>query len=387
MDAALHPHDSEGRFAAFFHQSPDSVVLLDPHDAAVPLRIVDCNQAAARLRGCTRTEMIGKSINDFSTHPHAPALVLARIQCLRDGGVIRGEDDHRRPDGSFVPVEYSSTLVHIDGREYILGIARDISERRKLEDAHRRAGERLADVQRLESLGLLASGVAHDFKNLLTAILGHTSLASHQLPRHNPAHEHLEKITAGVRAATDLCRQLLMYAGRGYHVKEDISLLALAGEIDPLLALNLSPDARLEKNLPAALPLIHADAGQIRQILLNLVMNACDALVDRRGNIRLALGAGALDGEWFDTAVLAPDDRTGAFVVISVSDNGRGMDPAVMKRIFEPFFSTKGEGRGLGLASVLGIVRGHGGGVRVTSRAGEGSTFEVALPAVRLPAS
>ncbi len=380
MGSPPRPHDSEGRFAAFFHQSPDSVVLLDPHDPDLPLRIVDCNEAAARLRGLTREEMLGRSINEFSLHPHAPALVLSRIQSLREGGIIRGEDDHRRRDGTLVPVEYSSTLVLIDGREYILGIARDISARRRLEEEHRRTEARLADVQRLESLGLLASGVAHDFKNLLTTIVGHASLAAHQLPADNPAQEHLEQIAAGVHAATDLCRQLLMYAGRGHHVKERVNLVEITEDVSRLLAVSLSPDSRLEQDLPADLPPVQADAGQMRQILLNLIMNASDALVERRGVIRLTLRTAALDRTWMDSAVLSPVNSAGRFVLIGVADNGCGIEPATLKRIFEPFFSTKGEGRGLGLASVLGIVRGHGGGVRVVSRTGAGTTFEIALP-------
>jgi PAS domain S-box-containing protein len=249
---------------------------------------------------------------------------------------------------------------------------------------------RLQETQKLESLGVLAGGIAHDFNNLLTSILGNASLARLDLPPRSPVEHSLEQIEQTSLRAAELCKQMLAYAGKGRFVVQPLDLTRLVQDTAHLLQVSISKKAVLKFDLAAGLPPVLADASQLRQIVMNLVINASEAIGDRSGIIALHTGLVRADRRYLADTQLAHSLPEGDYVFLEVSDTGCGMTPELKARIFEPFFTTKFTGRGLGLAAVLGIVRGHRGALRVYSEPGKGTTFKLLLPmapgaAVELP--
>jgi len=263
----------------------------------------------------------------------------------------------------------------------ISGTHTDITARKLAEEAADRLQQKMQETQKLESLGVLAGGIAHDFNNLLSVILGNASLARLETAETPANAARLDSIVTAANRAADLCRQLLAYAGKASFSLTRLNLNALITETTQLLELSISKQARLEFALTPALPSIEADASQLRQIIMNLVINASEAIGEQNaGTIRLATTVVKLplpgSPETGPDASLPPGD----YVCVEISDTGCGMTPEVLTRIFDPFYSTKFTGRGLGLAAVMGIVRTHGGALRVFSTAGKGSTFRIYLP-------
>jgi two-component system cell cycle sensor histidine kinase/response regulator CckA len=253
-------------------------------------------------------------------------------------------------------------------------IARDITERKRTEEV-------LREAQKMESLGLLAGGVAHDFNNLLGAILGHTTLAMRSLPAESRARAHLEKAAVAVDRAADLTRQMLAYSGRGNFQIKATDVNALVSENIHLFGGAAIPKhVQLRAELGPDVPLIQADVGQLQQVLMNLIINAAEAIGPHPGVITITTRRfevrelDALSG-WSEPPC------AGVYVLLQVRDTGRGMDAETARRIFDPFFTTKKTGRGLGLAAVAGILRGHHGAVRVVSEVGQGTTFWLLFPA------
>jgi len=237
----------------------------------------------------------------------------------------------------------------------------------------------MENAQKLESLGVLAGGVAHDFNNLLTGILGNSSLALMKLPPDAPCRKEVSQIEHAAQTAGALCKQLLAYSGRGRFIVRPVNLSQLCNDTVRLLELSLPADASLKLDCPMDLPLIDADSPQLHQILMNLVLNAAESL-QGQGTVRITTGSMFCSGDRFKSSYLADELESGTYIFVEVSDSGCGMDDATQQKIFEPFFSTKQTGRGLGLAAVLGIVRGHGGAVEVESEIGTGTTIRVLFP-------
>lgn len=272
-------------------------------------------------------------------------------------------------------------LRHAGGRIHsVAGIATDITERRQAEAERASIERRMQETQKLESLGVLAGGIAHDFNNLLTGILGHASLCRAQLVGSAPQQQYLYQIEQAARRAAELCQQMLAYSGRGRFAVESIELGALVRETVPLLRLSLGKQARLQFDFAPELPSLVADPSQLRQLVMNLVMNASESIGEGGGNIMIRTRLVAATVELFTSCVHTPDIPPGDYVCLEITDTGCGMPPETVARIFDPFFTTKFTGRGLGLASVLGIVRGHRGALRVDSHPGQGTTFHVYLP-------
>jgi len=257
-------------------------------------------------------------------------------------------------------------------------------ERRRIQDENERLHERLVQLAKLESLGVLAGGIAHDFNNLLTVILANAKLTHRALPPESPHASPLEAIIVSSNVASRLTAQLLAYSGKGRLELAPLDLSAHVREMEPLLRGLLGTNVRLQIRLEEALPMIEADASQIQQIVMNLLINAGEALQKQPGSVEIRTGCSQIG----DTkpAGLAAGCRVepGTYVSLEVRDTGCGMDESTVERIFDPFFSRKFAGRGLGLAATLGIVRGHDGALCVVSRPGEGSTFTAYLPVSRL---
>jgi len=302
-------------------------------------------------------------------------------------GVWHGEVALLDHAGHAFPVS-QVVLTHREGTAAFTfsSILRNIS-RQKQAEAERLDGERrLLQVQKLESLGVLAGGIAHDFNNLLTPLLGYASLARLDLPEDSPVQSALSKIEQSTERAAALCQQMLAYAGRTPTAFGEIDLSRLIEDTSQLLHVTGGRKRSLELKLAHPLPRITADSGQLRQVLMNLVLNAAEAIGESRGEIvvrtsDIALN-GSVDAISFHGHVPAP----GHYVMLEVEDNGSGMTPDVQARIFEPFFSTKFAGHGLGLAAVLGIVKAHNGAIQVKSEPGRRTVFRLYFPALSAPA-
>jgi signal transduction histidine kinase/ActR/RegA family two-component response regulator len=269
-----------------------------------------------------------------------------------------------------------------------IGLALSNRERRRAETARRELERGMLELQKLESLGLLAGGLAHDFNNLLGVIQGNAELARRRLDAADPAAAALARIETASSRAADLCRQMLAYAGKGRFITAPLDLGALVAEMADLLGATVSKTAVLDLDLAPGLPPVEGDATQLRQVVMNLISNASDSLGSQPGTIRVATALRRCrTGEHATPA--GAGLSAGSYLELAVGDTGCGMDQATIARIFEPFFTTKATGRGLGLAAVQGIVRGHHGAIAIDSRPGGGTTFRVLLPpsAQPLPAS
>ncbi|MGE5139875.1 MAG: response regulator, partial [Rudaea sp.] len=249
----------------------------------------------------------------------------------------------------------------------------DLTERKHLE-------QRLKESQKLESIGLLAGGIAHDFNNLLVSVLGNVGLVLLDLDPMSPVREPIEQIKIAAQRAADLTKQMLAYSGKGRFLMQAVNVNSLFEEMSQLLRVSISKSASLKFNLAPDLPLIEADATQIRQIVMNLIVNASDAIGTKPGTITVSTGSLRADKSYLSQTFMSPDLKEGNYIYLEVADTGCGMDEETRRRIFDPFFTTKFTGRGLGLAAVLGILRGHEGAIKVYSEVGHGSVFRVLLP-------
>jgi CheY-like chemotaxis protein len=239
----------------------------------------------------------------------------------------------------------------------------------------------MQEVQKLESLGILAGGIAHDFNNLLMAILGNADLALLALSPASPAHPNVEQIVRASQRAADLCSQMLAYSGKGRFVVGLYDLSEIVREMMQMLEVSVSKKANVRYSFAADLPAIEVDVTQMRQIIMNLITNASEALGDQSGYISVSTGVMDCDRAYLAESYLDDKLLEGKYVYLEVADTGSGIDEETRRRIFDPFFTTKFTGRGLGLAAVLGIVRGHQGAIKVYSEVGQGTTFKVLLPA------
>ena len=364
---------ARGRLAAIVESSDDAIISKDLNGI-----IQTWNKGAERLYGYSSPEMVGRSMELLLPHdrPDEERLILKRL--AKGERVDHFETVRLRKDGK--SIEVSLSISPISDKDGIVRgashVARDITE------LHLRETQRL-HAQKLESLGVLAGGVAHDFNNLLTGILGNASLVADSLHPANPNRRILAECIQSAERAAKLTRQLLAYAGKGRFVVEPISLSELVREINTLIQTSISRKVQVRLELADNLPAIEGDAGQLQQVVMNLMINGAEAIGDGVGLVVCSTASQRVDEAYMRTlgaeaSYLAP----GLYVVLEVHDSGCGMDQVTLSRIFEPFFTTKFTGRGLGLAAVSGIVHGHKGAIKVYSSPGKGSTFKVLFPAM-----
>jgi PAS domain S-box-containing protein len=306
-----------------------------------------------------------------------------------DENVIYVESWQRRKDGQKrLLAWWCRVLKDADGNVTgAISTARDLTEQRRAEEERRKLETQMQQAQKLESLGVLAGGIAHDFNNLLTGILGYAELALHDLSPASPACDSIREIIRTTTHAAELSRQMLAYSGKGRFVIGPLNLNEVVREMSHLLKVSLSKKAVLNLRLADNLPAVEADATQVRQVIMNLITNASEALGDRSGFISISTGAMSCDRPYLAKTWLDEQLPEGVYVYLEVSDTGCGMDEETQKKIFDPFFTTKFQGRGLGLAAALGIVRGHKGAIRLYSEPGRGTTFKILLPALDQPAA
>ncbi len=333
--------------------------------------------------GYPPSEVIGRNFGPF-VHPDdiQPCLdYLSRVLTTRSAATSPPYRV-RHADGSWrLFIANGTTYTASNGNVSFVGIGRDLSAQKQAEEERLNLERQLLHAQKLESLGVLAGGIAHDFNNILTAIIGNADLALMRLNPESPALENLQRIEKAAARAADLARQMLAYSGKGQFVIESIDLNRLVEEMGHMLSVSISKKALLRYSLAHPLPAIEVDATQIRQIIMNLVINASEAIGDDSGVIAISTGCMECDEPSLKELWLTDAIPAGEYVFLEVADSGCGMDEDTLARIFDPFFTTKFTGRGLGMAAVLGIVRGHRGAIKVQSEPGKGSFFKVLFPA------
>lgn len=348
-------------------------------------RFVFGNQAVADLYGVSPDDLVGKLDADFN--PSQEEIEMFRRQ---DAAVLEQRREIFIPEERVTGPDSKNRWLQMVKRpmldsagvpKYLLGVATDITSRKVAEDERRLLDHKLRDTQKLEGLGVLASGIAHDFNNLLTGVVGNAGLALRQVPPNSPIAQRLQQIDAAARQASDLCNQMLTYAGKGHVTVESADLSMLVRDTTQLLRLSISKKAALEMRLESDLPMVKIDAAQIRQVVMNLVLNASDALGGNPGRITVVTGCIEVDAAALTATDLAPDLAEGTYVFLEVTDTGSGMSSDTLARIYDPFFTTKFKGRGLGLAAVQGIVLSHRGAIRARSEVSHGTTFRMFLPA------
>jgi signal transduction histidine kinase/CheY-like chemotaxis protein len=378
-DAERARAESEKRYRALFESMKEGVAIFRiPGEAGVSpahLTLVDANPAWEALFGVRASQRAGADVRGllatvFGGHE---AEILRRAQSGEGFSFEAGAPDGERAFA--VSVFYPEPGLFAT-------LFDDQTEARRARAERERLQERIQQSQKLESLGVLAGGIAHDFNNLLVGILGNVDLALARCPPGEPLRPYLLRAETATQRAAELTNQMLAYSGKGRFVVAPVDLTALVGEMANLLATVVAKTAVLRYALAPGLPPVEADPTQLRQLAMNLITNASDALEGRAGVIAVStslvtVGPDQLAGMHFGDALSA-----GPCVCLEVSDTGSGMDPETGARIFDPFFTTKEKGRGLGLAAALGIVRGHHGALGVRSAPGAGTTFRVLFPAL-----
>ncbi len=370
--------ESEEKYRTFFENSCDAMLMLQ-NDL-----VVDCNAAAVAALGYKDAKDL------FNTHPsefspeHQPDgkksydKAQEMMETAYARGTVRFEWEHSTRNGDAFPVEISLTAIPSEGERRLIAVWRDIADRKRAEEERVKLETQLHQAQKMEAVGQLAGGVAHDFNNLLQAILGYGSMALEKADAESMLHVNLEQIVKAGNRATTLVRQLLALSRKQVLRLEVLDLNEVVEDFAKMIRRVIGEHIALDLHSEPGLKNVHADRGQLEQILMNLCVNSRDAMPEG-GRLTIETDNAELDAHFCrDNAWATP----GNYVQLSVSDTGIGMDEETQRRIFEPFYTTKGEGEGtgLGLATVYGIVRQHHGMISVHSELGLGATFRIYLP-------
>ena len=367
----------EERYRTVVDNIPLGVSLIDRD-----YRIIMTNRTHADMFGHPAEWFIGKHCYEvFEKRPEACSHCPGSV-CMTSGTMSDAYTTGIRDDGSSFDVHIrTAPLLGDQSEPYgFIEVVEDISERKHAEAERHNLEQQLLHTQKLESLGVLAGGIAHDFNNILMAIMGNADLALMRINKESPAVENLHRIEKAAAQAADLAKQMLAYSGKGKFFVENIDMNLLLEEMLHMLEVSISKKAVLRLNLHRPLPPVEADTTQMRQIVMNLVINASEAIGDKSGVIAITTGCMDCDRSYLKDVWLDENLQDGLYLYLEVADTGCGMDKDTMAKLFDPFFTTKFTGRGLGMAAVLGIVRGHKGAIKVYSEPGKGTSFKTLLP-------
>lgn len=348
-------------------------------------RFILVNQAVAEAYGSTVERIVGRCDADFNSNAEEVEHFRKDDLEVMDECREKFVAEERITDAQG-RVRYLQTvkrpIIEDDGAvNKILGVATDITDRKRAEEEQTRLLAQMQYAQKLESLGVLAGGIAHDFNNLLMGVIGNATLALTELEAGSQPYRRVQQVTLAAKRAAELTNQLLAYSGRGKFVIEPTDLSKLVDEMGTLLETIISKKARVSYERGEGVPCIDADSSQMRQVVMNLITNASDALGDRGGMIIVRTGIESISEDTVSDLYFDDSLACGDYAFLEVTDNGCGMDEETVQKIFDPFFTTKFTGRGLGLAAVQGIVRSHHGALRVKSSPGRGTSFRILFPA------
>jgi PAS domain S-box-containing protein len=372
------------KYRRLFENASDVVCTISPDG-----RFTALNRAGRKILGLEGTRALPARLEGLIPAEDRERFLKSWAAVVAGKELATQEFTILTADGRHVVLEFSGQLWQSGGKPTeVICIGRDVTGRKQAEEKRLALERKMLDAQKLESLGVLASGIAHDFNNMLTVILGNAALASSNASASASAQGHLENIQKTSLQAAELCKQLLAYSGKGRFLIRRLNLNTIIEEMWPLLEISVSKKATLNFAMASALPDLEADPSQLRQIVMNLVINASEALEEKPGLITISTRVAKADAA--SLAPLhpaAPEVAEGDFVVLEVADTGCGMTPETQAKILDPFFTTKFVGRGLGLAAVLGVVRAHAGTLQIQSEPGRGSTFRILLPLDKSPAA
>ncbi|MCP4605531.1 MAG: response regulator [Proteobacteria bacterium] len=366
---------SEEKFRSLVENSPDYIYVTD-----IKGTVHFINRTYPKHK---EEDVIGKSIYDF-VHPDHCDLTRDTIKKVyQSGRPTSFETKAFGPDNSLVRHETRFIPILSGGKVVsLIGVVTDITDRKQAEEERLALNRKVQQAQKLESLGVLAGGIAHDFNNLLMGMLGNTDLTLRELPPESPSIGKLREIETSITRAADLTNQMLAYSGKGKFIIKQLDLRVAVEEMCHLLEVSISKKVTLKFDFEDAVPPIQSDAVQVRQIIMNLITNASEAIGDESGVISVRTGSMFCDQAHLENNLINESLQKATYSYLEVADTGCGMDEDTLSRIFDPFFTTKFTGRGLGLAAVLGIVRGHKGALTVDSKPGQGTTFKVLFPSV-----
>ena len=366
---------SERRYRELFDSISDIIYTQDLEG-----RFLSVNQATADLFGYPAAEIVGKKASDFMPLPHRERFTSVYLATVRDKGHMSGVARYEDREGNQHYIEYRSTLSRPkDGEPYISGMGRDVTDRVTTRRQLSKLRSQLLQSQKMEAVGTLAGGVAHDFNNVLAVMMGYTELVLAELRPNDPHRYKLEQVLNAGQRASAVVKQILSFSRGQDSGRAPLALQPLVQDGLDLLRASLPSNLEMRVELKAPQATVMADGTQMHQVLMNLVTNAYHALREKGGVLTVRLEEKLLDdAQARDLLGL----NRGRYLCLEVSDNGPGMPPEVLARVFDPFFTTKevGEGSGLGLAVVHGIVKRHGGAMEVRSQAGQGASFMVYLP-------
>ena len=368
--------ESEERYRTQFDRASEGIFALSPQGD-----LLEVNEAMAKMHGYTREEMRAINLRDLDT-PESFLRSLDRMNRLLAGEALTFEVEHYHKDGHAFPMEVSASLVSTGGRPVILCFHRDITGRKRAEETERLLVQEKQQTQKMESLGSLAGGVAHDFNNMLGGIMGYADLL--MAGETDPTRQkYLKTILAASSRSAELTQKLLAFGRRGKNRVEPLDLLVMVEDCLAMIRPSTSPDLQVVVAMEGC-PTVDGDPSQIHQVLVNLCINAMEAMPER-GTLTLSYSVQEVS-EATHPGLPVP---AGKYVELAVSDTGLGMSQEIQQRIFEPFFTTKNSsgvsGTGLGLSTAYGIVRAHGGGITVNSSRGKGSIFRLFLPVGTMP--
>ena len=371
--------DSEGRLRQVIDLVPHLIFAKDQEG-----RFILANRAVANAYGTTPEKLLGKTDADFSRSAED-------VQRLRaaDLEVLESGESKVIPDVPLTDAGGKERILEITKIPFtfansdlpsLLGIAIDVTEVKKAEAERRQLEDQMQHLQKLESLGILAGGVAHDFNNILVGVLGNAELALGELPEDSPTRPKIQRIVTSAERAAELVHQLLAYSGQGRFVVERLDLSRITDGVSDLISASISKKADVTVTATHSDAYVEADPAQLHQVLINLMTNASEALGEKTGRITVTTGRMQAGREDLNGTAGAGDLPAGEAAFVEVADDGCGMDAETRARIFDPFFTTKFVGRGLGMAAVLGIVRGHDGAIHIDTEQGRGTTVRLMLP-------
>lgn len=372
--------EKEILFRTIISATQDAMIVINEEG-----KITLFNQSAERIFGWREEEIIGEPVITLmqkDLREDHLRFVRSFFQTGKPNGAVGRIREFKglRKNGSIFPMEMSLSDTFIGKQKYIVGVARDISERKHNEEVARKLELRMVNMQKLESLRVLAGGVAHDFNNVLQVIGGNASLCIEELEPDSRYEPYLNAIQEATLRATNLTKQMLAFSGKGRFILEPVRLNDFLEEQYPLIMASLPKRVELEYLLSTDAGIVEIDPTQFRQLLLDLTINASEAIAEDTSSIIIRTGKEYYDDDYLQRNLVGDDLKTGYYAYLEVEDNGVGMDSETLGKLFDPFFTTKFTGRGLGMASVMGIVRSHHGGIVVNSVSGKGTCVKILLP-------
>ncbi len=374
---------SEKKHRSIVETAVNAIIILNTN-----FEIIEWNAAAENIFEYTKEEILGLRYADLFVNKERKEIVVKDFNDVLSGKILKNfENTITTKSAKEKILLWNLTRIPglADNTEGIVAIGQDITNIKFQEEQNRKIENQMLHAQKLESLGILAGGIAHDFNNILMGILGNTDLALYDISPTSPTKKYLEEIETSSIRASELCRQMLAYAGKGKFEIININLNDIIEEMINILEVTISKKVVIKYEFMPVTPAINADPTQIRQVIMNLVVNASDAIGDKSGIISIKTGVLDCDDPYLQESMINNNQEKGLYVFVEITDTGSGMNKKTIEKIFDPFYTTKFTGRGLGLAAVQGIVNGHDGAIRVYSEVDKGTSFKLLFPLTEDP--